>query len=95
MKRDIFEDYVDRVSARFDIPRERLFAKDKSRPVVDARHMLYYLCHERPMTNTYIKQYMGENGYNIDLPSIAHGLKRVEEHIANDPDYIILINQLK
>jgi len=95
MKRDIFEDYVDRVSARFDIPRERLFAKDKSRPVVDARHMLYYLCRERPMTNTYIKQYMGENGYNIDLPSIAHGLKRVEEHIANDPDYITLINQLK
>lgn len=95
MKRDIFEDYADRVSARFGIPRERLFAKDKSRPVVDARHMLYYLCRERPMTNTYIKQYMGENGYNIDLPSIAHGLKRVEEHIANDPDYITLINQLK
>lgn len=95
MKRDIFEDYVDRVSARFDIPRERLFAKDKSRDVVDARHMLYYLCKERPMTNTYIKRYMTENGYAIDLPSIAHGLKRVEEHIANDPDYTTLINQLK
>ena len=95
MKRDIFEDYADRVSARFGVPRERLFAKDKSRDVVDARHMLYYLCKDRPMTNTYIKRYMTENGYDIDLPSIAHGLKRVEEHIANDPDYTILINQLK
>ena len=57
--------------------------------------MLYYLCKDRPMTNTYIKRYMTENGYDIDLPSIAHGLKRVEEHIANDPDYTILINQLK
>jgi hypothetical protein len=47
------------------------------------------------MTNTYIKRYMTENGYAIDLPSIAHGLKRVEEHIANDPDYTTLINQLK
>jgi len=95
MKRDIFEDYVDRVSSRFDIPRERLFTKDKSRDVVDARHMLYYLCSERPMTNTYIKQYMGENGYHIDLPSIGHGIKRVEYHISQDPDYITLINQLK
>ena len=95
MKRDIFETYVDRVTSRFDIPRERLFTKDKARDVVDARHMLYYLCKDRPMTNTYIKRYMTENGYDIDLPSIAHGLKRVEEHIANDPDYTILINQLK
>ena len=95
MKREIFEQYADRVSARFGVPRERLFAKDKSRTVVDARHMLYYLCKERPMTNTYIKEYMKENGYEIDLPSIAHGLKRVEEHIANDPDYTTLINQLK
>lgn len=95
MKRDIFEDYVDRVTNRFDIPRERLFTKDKSRDVVDARHMLYYLCSERPMTNTYIKQYMGDNGYHIDLPSIGHGIKRVEYHISQDPDYITLINQLK
>jgi chromosomal replication initiation ATPase DnaA len=95
MKRDIFEAYVDRVTDRFGITRERLFAKDKSRDVVDARHMLYYLCSERPMTNTYIKQYMGENGYNIDLPSISHGLKRVEYHISQAPDYTTLINQLK
>jgi chromosomal replication initiation ATPase DnaA len=95
MKRDIFEDYVDRVSSRFDVPRERMFTKDKSRDVVDARHMLYYLCSERPMSNTYIKQYMGQNGYHIDLPSIGHGIKRVEHHISEDPDYITLINQLK
>ena len=95
MKRDIFEDYVDRVTSRFDITRERLFTKDKSRDVVDARHMLYYLCSERPMTNTYIKQYMGDNGYHIDLPSIGHGIKRVERHISQDPDYTTLINQLK
>ena len=95
MKRDIFDYYVQQVSERYDIPQQRLFTKDKSRDVVDARHMLYYLCKDRPMTNTYIKRYMTENGYDIDLPSIAHGLKRVEEHIANDPDYTTLINQLK
>lgn len=95
MKRDIFEDYVDRVSSRFDVPRERLFTKDKSRDIVDARHMLYYLCSERRMTPTYIKQYMGENGYDIAVTTITHGVKRVEKMIGEDPDYITLINQLK
>ena len=47
------------------------------------------------MTNTYIKQYMGENGYNIDLPSIGHGVRKVEQNINQDPDYITLINELK
>lgn len=95
MKKDIFETYVDRVAERFDIPREQLFTKDKSRRISDARHVLYYLCRERQITSSYTKHYMGENGYSIDLPSIGHGLKRVEEHIKNDPDYITLIDQLK
>ena len=95
MKRDIFEDYVDRVSSRFDVPRERLFTKDKSRDVVDARHMLYYLCSERPMSMSYIKQYMGENGYDIAPSNILHGVRKVESSINQDPDYITLINELK
>ena len=95
MKRDIFEDYVDRVSARFDIPRERLFAKDNSRDVVDARHLLYYLCKDRPMSATSIKQYLGENGYDVAVTSVTHGVKKVEKMIAEDPDYTTLINQLK
>lgn len=95
MKKDIFEQYVDRVTDRFGITREQLFTKDKSRHISDARHVLYYLCKERQITSSYTRHYMGENGYNIDLPSIGHGLKRVEEHMNNDPDYITLINQLK
>ncbi len=95
MKKEIFEQYVDRVTHRFGISREQLFTKDKSRHISDARHVLYYLCSERPMTNTYIRQYMGENGYHIDLPSIGHGVRKVESNINQDPDYITLINQLK
>ena len=37
----------------------------------------------------------GENGYHIDLPSIGHGVRKVESNINQDPDYITLINQLK
>ena len=95
MKREIFESYASLVADRFGITREEMFTKDKSRRLSDARHVLYYLCHKRQITSSYIKHYMGVNGYNIDLPSIGHGLKRVETHISNDPDYTTLINQLK
>lgn len=95
MKRDIFESYVDRVSTRFDIPRERLFAKDKSRDVVDARHMLYYLCKQRPMSPSAIQQYLSENGYDVAVTSVTHGVKKVEKLLAEDPDYTTLFNQLK
>jgi chromosomal replication initiation ATPase DnaA len=95
MKKDIFEDYVDRVTYRFGISREQLFTKDKSRHIADARHVLYYLCSERPMSMSYIKQYMGENGYDIAPSNILHGVRKVESSINQDPDYITLINELK
>ena len=95
MKQDIFDKYVDKVTSHFGISREELFAKNKERPVVDARHFLYYLCKERPMTASYITKYMGDNGYKIALSSVTHGIKRIEKEIASDPDYITLINKLK
>jgi chromosomal replication initiation ATPase DnaA len=95
MKKDIFEQYVDNVTDRFGITREQIFTKDKSRKISDARHVLYYLCKNRPMSMSYIKQYMGENGYDIAPSNILHGVRKVEDNIKQDPDYTILINQLK
>lgn len=95
MKKDIFEEYVDRVTLRFNVSRKQLFTKDKSRHIADARHVLYYLCKSRPMSMSYIKQYMGENGYDIAASNILHGVRKVEENINTDPDYITLIDELK
>lgn len=95
MKKDIFDDYVDKVTGHFGVSREQLFTKNKERHVVDARHFLYYLCKERPMTATYIAKYMGDSGYDIALSTVTHGIKRVEKQVASDPDYITLVNKLK
>ena len=95
MKREVFEEYTDKVTQHFEVSREQLFTKDKNREVVDARHTLYYLCSHRPMPNTYIKKYMGDNGYDIALSSIGHGIKRIAEQVDTDPDYTTLINKLK
>lgn len=95
MKKDIFDDYVDKVTGHFGVSREQLFTKNKERPVVDARHFLYYLCKSRPMPASYIAKYMGEYGYEIALSSVTHGIKRIEKEVAADPDYTTILNRLK
>jgi chromosomal replication initiation ATPase DnaA len=47
MKKDIFNDYVDRVCHIFGLEKETLFTKNKRKDVVDARFLLYYLCRDR------------------------------------------------
>lgn len=95
MKRDIFEEYVDKVTNHFGITREQFFTKNKTREIVDARQMVYYLCRERPMTTQYIKHYMGANGYDVAVTTITHGANKMQKDISSDPDYINLIKKLK
>ena len=94
MKQDIFNQYVDRVVGLFRISKEELFSKSKKREIVDARHLLYYLCHKRPMTITYIQKYMNESGYEIQHSSIIHGINSVSERVRDDADYMQIVKEI-
>jgi len=94
MKQDIFNQYVERIISRFGIKREDLFLKSKRRDLVDARHLLYYLCVKRPMRINYIQRYMAENGYEVKHPTIIHGVNIVIDKLSHDDDYVSLIREL-
>ncbi len=94
MKTKIFNQYVDKVCYLFNIDKETLFTKTKRRDVVDARHLLYYLCSKRPMRLVYIQEYMADGGYNINHSSIHHGIAQVKTKLENDKDYIETINSV-
>jgi chromosomal replication initiation ATPase DnaA len=94
MKTKIFNLYVDRVCFLFGIEKETLFTKTKRRDVVDARHLLYYLCHQRPMRLVYIQEYMAENGYVINHSSIHHGIAQVKQKVKDDVDYINAVSEV-
>lgn len=94
MKTKIFNQYVDRVCFLFNVDREVLFSKTKRRDVVDARHLLYYLCSQRPMRLVYIQEYMANNGYDINHSSIHHGISVVKEKMESDRDYVQEVSQL-
>lgn len=94
MKQDIFNQYVDKVTNLFEIDKGTLFSKTKKREVVDARHLLYYLCSKRPMRIGYIQKYMCENGYNIQHPSIIYGIKVTDARLSEDRDYVKIVSQI-
>lgn len=94
MKQDVFNQYADKIVGMFDITKEELFSKTKRREIVDARHFLYYLCHKRPMSITYIQKYMSSNGYDVHHSSIVHGINSVSSRMKDDIDYMQIAKEL-
>jgi chromosomal replication initiation ATPase DnaA len=95
MKSDIFYQYVDRVVDLFRISKEELFSKNKRRDLVDARHLLYYLCLKRPMSLSYIEKYMAENGYEIKHSTIIYGVGVMTERVKEDFDYAQMVKEIE
>ena len=81
MKKQVFNHYVDVIANTFDMKRNAIFTKSKLRGIVDARHMLYYVCNEKEIEVSYIISYMAENGYKITRQSIVHGISKMQEKI--------------
>ncbi|MHA1288777.1 MAG: hypothetical protein ACTSPB_15390 [Candidatus Thorarchaeota archaeon] len=94
MKLNIFNDYVTEVANLYNLEEEQIFLKSKERGIVDARHLLYYLCYFRPMKLKYIQEYMAQRGYEIGHSSIIHGIQSVQNAIEQDEDYQKVINTL-
>ena len=85
MKREIFNLYLESISSRFDVPKDDIFTKTKRREIVDARHVLYYMCSERPMKISYIQMYMKESGYDIQVKLL----------VDSDKDYHRMISEIE
>lgn len=95
MKQEIFDAYVSAITKRFNIESsDELFVKTKRRDIVDARHILYYMCSVRPMRIRYIQQYMLDRGYDIAHSSIIYGIAQVNKLVKDDADYSNLIEEL-
>lgn len=95
MKIDVFNQYAERIAELFSIEKAQVFSKSKRRDIVDARHLLYYLCFKRPMSVAYIQRYMKENGYIIQHSSIIHGINIVTQRVKDDSDYMHVVKDIE
>jgi chromosomal replication initiation ATPase DnaA len=94
MKQEVFNQYVDKVISLFNINKEEIFKKKKRRDIVDARQMLYYLCHKRPMQINYIQKFMRDSGYDVSHSSIIHGINNVSRKVLSDKDYLVAFKDI-
>ena len=88
MKNKIFNKYTNKICNLFRIQPDVLFTKTKRRDIVNARHLLYYVCSIRPMRVVLIQDYMAEKGYNVAPAPIHHGIKEVQKKLKVDEDYV-------
>lgn len=95
MKEDVFNQYVERVSQLFSITNEDFFSKSKKRNLVDARHLVYFLCLRRNIKVISIKNFMENNNHEIFRTSITHGIKSVSKKVEEDRDYKDIVNEIE
>jgi hypothetical protein len=95
MRQDLFYKFVDNICRVLGVDRHLLFSKSKRRDIVDARHLLYYLCFRRMIRVVYIQKYMAQNDYHISHSSVIHGIKVASEKAKVDADYKELLNQIE
>lgn len=87
MKKDIFLQYLDAIVKLYKIEKSDIVSNNKTKDVVEARQMLYYLCKNRQMTIVQIQKFMNEEGYDPKHCPIIRGIKRIEMKVSADPDY--------
>jgi chromosomal replication initiation ATPase DnaA len=94
MKSQIFNEYVSKIAHSFEMDEQDIFVKSKKREVVDARHLLYYVCSKRPMQVVYIQKYMNARGYIIGHPNILYGIKQAKKKVKKDKDYADILKSI-
>jgi chromosomal replication initiator protein len=95
MKKDVFNQYVERVCELFGISTEDMFSKSKCRDVVDARQLLYFLCSERKIAPSYIQKFMKDRGYKIGHSTVLHGVSVVKKKLEEDKDYVAVVKDME
>lgn len=95
MKIEVFNQYVDKVSSMYSIEKSEMLSKSRKKELVDARHLLYYLCWARQMPIYYIQKYLKEQGLEINHSVIINGISSVKKKIAKDSDYLVIIKNIE
>jgi len=95
MKKRIFNKYVDKICEAYYIDESELFAKDKRSDLADARHLLYYLSLEAPMTIAQLRKYMMDNDYKISHSTIYHGYNKIKLLTETNDDIQDIVKSIK
>jgi chromosomal replication initiation ATPase DnaA len=95
MKKTIFDKYVKEVCELYRIRERDLWEKTKKLDIVNARYLLYYLCHIRNIAQVDIISYCEECGYSVARPNLIHAIKSIGKKVATDSDYYNIVKRIE
>lgn len=93
-KRNQFNSYVKSVAVAFDVSEDDIFSDSREKDVIDARHMIMYLCKARPMPMKFIHSMFDERGLVMDYTSVMYGCKSGEKKAKKDVDFSETVQQI-
>lgn len=95
MKKQIFNQYLEAICNLFSLCKEDIMSNSKRADISEARQLLYYLCHIRPMKFSEIQKYMTEEGYDPKHTPIIRGAKSVAKKVETDIDYKTIVERIQ
>ena len=95
MKEFIFKQYVNNICNHMGLNTSELFEKSRKAEIVEARQILFYLCHEkRKMGYSEIKKYTDNVGFDQDVSNISYHVDSFKVKLEKDPDYFFILKKI-
>ena len=91
MKQKIFNFYLTKILEAFSTTKEELFSNSRRSDLIDARHLLFYLCFNRPMRIIDINKILKSEGFDINHSVIIYGASAGKEKARTNRDYKRLV----
>ena len=95
MKKEIFDQYLEAILNQFKIDRSKMVSNSRKKDHVEARQMLYYLCHKRNMRLNQIQKFMEEEGYLPNHCQVHRGIKASSKLIEEDMDFRTVMERIE
>lgn len=95
MKKILFDQFVERIAQVFGLKDpSAIFMRSKRQDIVDARQILFFLCHDRGISLADILRMMADNGLPIKHPAVINGIRKIKGKVESDPDYKFFVDKV-
>ncbi len=99
MKHNIFDKYLTEIKKVFRISDEDFFKPTRNVTIVEAKHLLYYMCSRRQIRNKAIKEFMdkagAKYGYTVHGANILRGVVSAQKLVDSDDDYFKVMKRIE
>lgn len=93
MTKETFDVILEAVCNQMNMSKEQMLTRTQRRKVVDARHIMFYICRKMEIRNVYIQEYLNDEGYSIKHNTIIHGNNKISDKLESNSTLRKVVNR--